>query len=124
MPSPMADPNSTSLTKVTRSKADGALLVRETAKNFDLSAYTVYVSKTKTWWNPIAFADGSYENESTTDTGERTVWNGSYFNATSGTTTRVRDTFTTWLPAKFTDLGQSQRAGIWKTLYSITCTKS
>jgi hypothetical protein len=82
------------------------------------------VSKTKTWWNPVSYADGSYQIESTTDTGKTTVWSGSYFNAGSGKTTRIRDTFTVWLPAKFTDLGESESAGTWKKQYFITCKRT
>jgi hypothetical protein len=123
MPSPAADPNTTSILKVTKTGAGTALLNRETAKGFDLSAYSAYMPKTKRWFNPIAFADGSYQIESTTDTGKTTVWSGTYFNAASGTTTRVRDTFVTWLPAKFTDLGESLSSGTWKKQYFITCTK-
>ena len=123
MPSRSADPNTTSLLTTTKTAA-GALLNRETAKGFDLSAYTAYMAKTKTWWNPVAFADGSYQIESTTETGKKIVWTGSFFNAASGRTTPIRDTFTTWLPAKFTDLGQSQVNGTWKTQYFITCTRS
>jgi hypothetical protein len=99
-------------------------LLRETAKGFDLSAYTAYVAKTKTWWNPTAFADGSYQIESTTETGKKATWTGSYFNAASGKTTPIRDSFTVSLPAKFIDRGQIQSAGTWKTVYLITCTRS
>jgi len=124
MPSPKADPNTKSVLKVTKSGVAGAMLTRESAKGFELSSYTAYVPKTKTWWNPAAFADGSYQIESTTETGKKIIWNGSYFNAASKTTTRVRDTFTTWLPAKMTDLGEAQSTGAWKRTYFITCTRS
>jgi len=122
-PTPMSGPTSTMLT-FTRSNADSAILVHGTGKNFDVSSYVAYVSKTKTWWNPSAFADGGYENESTTDTGKKTLWTGSFLDAASGKTIQVRDTYTTPSLNKYIDLGQYQSAGTWKTQYTITCTKS
>jgi hypothetical protein len=119
----MGGPNSTTLT-FTRSNAGSALLVRGTGKNFDVSSYLAYVSKTKTWWNPSAFADGGYENESTTDTGKKTVWTGSFLDAASGKTMQVRDTYTMPNLNKYIDLGQYMSAGTWKTQYNTTCTKS
>jgi hypothetical protein len=121
--SPIGGPTSTTLT-FTRSNAGSAILVRGTGKNFDVSSYLSYVSKTKTWWNPSAFADGSYENESTTDTGKTTVWTGSYLDAASGKTMRVRDTYTSPRLTQYIDLGQYQSAGTWKTLSTTTCTKT
>lgn len=123
MPSKKADPNTRSLLTTSKTGVDGALLNRETAKGFDSSAYSAYVQKTKTWWNPVAFADRSYQIESTTDTGKKAVRRGSYFNAASGTTTKIRDTFTVWLPAKFTDEGEAMLGNGWKTTYFITCTR-
>jgi hypothetical protein len=122
-PSPMGGPASTTLT-ASRSNAGGAVFVRGTGKNFDSSSYVAYASKTKTWWSPSAFADGSYEFESTTGTGKKVVWSGSYFSAASGKTIQFRDTYTMLSPTKYTDLGQYQSAGTWKTQYNITCTKS
>lgn len=121
--SPMSGPTSTTLT-FTRSKAGSAILVRGTGKNFDVSSYLAYVSKTKTWWNPSALADGSYSNESTTDTGKKTVWSGSYLDAVSGKTMRIRDTYTQPRLTQYIDLGQYQSANTWKTLYTTTCTKT
>ena len=124
MPSLTADPNAKSRVTVAKNAVGDALIGRESAKDFDSVFYSAYNTKTKTWWNPVAFADGSSQNESTNGTGKTETWNGSYFNAKSGTTTRIRDVFTNSPPAEFTDLGQSWLAGTWKTVYFITCKKT
>lgn len=121
--SAMGGPSATTAT-FTRSNAGSALFVRATGKNFDVTSYIAYDSKTKTWWNPTAFSDGGYSNESTTDTGIKTVWTGSFFNAASGKTLQVRDTYSMVTITKYTDLGQYQSAGVWKTQYNSTCTKT
>ncbi len=36
----------------------------------------------------------------------------------------VRDMYTLLSPTKQLDVGQSQSGGTWKTLYTVTCTKS
>ena len=119
----MGGPASTTLT-FSRSNAGSALFIRVTGKNFDGTSYLAYESKTKTWWNPSALADGGYADESTTDTGKKTVWTGSFFNAASGKTLQVRDTYAMPSLAKYIDLGEYQSGGTWKTQYNTTCTKS
>jgi hypothetical protein len=123
MPSPMGGPKNQTLT-ASRSEEGAALFLRGTGKNFDLATYIAYAPKTKTWWGPVAFADGSYGSESTTDTGKKTVWTGTYVSADSGKTLHTRDTYTMLSPTKYTDLGEYQSAGSWKPTYKTTCTKS
>lgn len=122
MPSAMGGPSLTTLT-VWRSGASGALFLRSVGKGFDESGYLTYAPKTKTWWNPDAFADGSYESESTTQTGRVTTWTGSFFDASSGKSMHTRDTYELASMKKFNDLGEHQSAGAWTTTYNITCRK-
>jgi len=120
-PSAMAGPSTFTIT-VARSNASPALFVRTAGKNFDTSGYVAYSSKTKTWWGPTAYADGSYGLETSTATGKKTVWSGSYFSA-SGKTMQIKDTYDQLTLTKYTDLGEYKAGGAWKTLYLITCTK-
>ena len=122
MPSPMGGP-STSMSTVTASNGHGVFF-RNTSKNFDNSYYLQYVSKTKAWLAPVIYADGSYGSESTSQTGKKIVWTGSVFDAASSKTMQVRDTWVIPSAAKFTDLGEVQSAGTWKTQYNVTCTKT
>jgi hypothetical protein len=114
---------STSSFTISRS-AGGALFVRSTAANYDTASYVVYSSKTKTWWSPTAYADGSYNVESTRQTGAKTVWTGTLFDAPSGKTSPIRDTFTFSNPTTQNDLAQVQTGGTWRTEANTTCTKS
>jgi hypothetical protein len=122
-PSAIGGPKSTTLT-FARSSDNSAVFARVTGKNFDGSSYITYAAKTKRWSNPSLYPDGSYQNESTTDTGKKTVWTGPYVNGASGKTTQTRDTYVMISPTKYTDVGQSLAGGVWKTQYKITCTKS
>ncbi len=121
MPSPMGGPNSTTL-KVTRTNG-GAIFYHSAGENFDNSWYNVYVPKTKTWVSPFIVADGSYGTESTAQTGKKIVWTGSAFFAESGKTEQIRDT-NVISAVKYTDLGEVQSAGTWKTQYNVACTKT
>jgi hypothetical protein len=121
MPSAMGGPSVTTLT-ASRS-AGGAIFLRSIGKGFDESGYLAYAPKTKTWWNPDAFADGSFESESTTQTGKKTVWTGSFFDASSGKLTHTRDTYVVVRMKTFTDLGEHRSAGGWTATYNITCKK-
>jgi len=121
VPSPLGGPSSTTFV-VARSNAGSALFARVTGKNFDESWYLTYAAKTKTWWVPTAYADGSYEIESSTSTGKKVVWAGSYYSA-AGKAMKVRDLFTNG-PTKTNDVGQYQSGSAWKTLYNVTCSKS
>jgi hypothetical protein len=109
--------------KISASNAGAPLFVRATGPSFDESGYVSYSSKTKTWSNPSAYDDGSYSLESTTQTGKKTTWSGTYYNAASGTSTRLRDTYNL-SPGHYTDLTQMDTGSGWKTTASSTCTKS
>ncbi len=121
-PSPLGGPSTSTLTG-SRSDA-GGLFLRSTGKGFDEAGYIAYAAKSKTWWNPNGFSDGGYSEESSTQTGKKTVWTGSYYSAASGKTVQIRDTYTISTMNQFTDLNEVQSAGAWKTQYTITCTKS
>lgn len=108
---------------ISASNAGAPLFFRATGPGFDSSGYVSYSAKTKTWSNPAAFADGSYSFESTTQTGRKTTWAGSYLNAASGMTVHIRDTYTL-SPGRYTDVTQMNTGSGWKTTASSTCTKS
>ena len=91
---------------------------------FDSLGYIVYDSKTKTWWTPGVLATGDYSTESTQQTGKKTVWNGTFYNAAMGKTVPIRDTFIQDSMTTYKDLSQAQIGGTWKTEGIITCTKS
>lgn len=122
VPSAMSGPASQTLT-VSRSHA-GGLFFRVTAKSFDESGYVTYAMNTKTWWNPASYYDGSYSLETSTDTGKKNVWTGTYFNAASGKTMPIRDTYTMLSPTNYTDMTQLKSGAVWKTSYNGNCTKS
>lgn len=120
MPSPMGGPSSQTLT-VTKT-GNGALMYHVTGTKFDETWYNVYLPQAKSWVSPFTYADGTYGTESTTQTGAKLVWTGAATDAT-GKTTQIRDT-TTFEGSKYTDLGEVQSGGTWKTQYNSTCTKS
>jgi hypothetical protein len=122
IPSHLGGPTTSKFT-ISRS-ANGALFVRSTAMNYDTASYVVYSPKTKTWWSPTAYGDGSYNTESTKQTGAKTVWSGTLYDAASGETNPIRDTFTFTNPTTQLDLTQVQVGGTWKTEANTTCTKS
>jgi hypothetical protein len=119
----VSGPARTTLT-FARSGVGSTLTVAVSGSNFAVTGYIVYSAKTKTWSNPAAFADGSYENESSTMGGKKVIWAGPFFDANSGQTMQVRDTYEMLSVAKYTDLGEMQSGGAWKKLYLTTCTKS
>lgn len=123
VPSAMGGPASQALV-ISRGNAGTALYFRVTAQGFDGSGYVAYSAKTNTWSNPVAYADGSYSYESTSQTGKKTVWAGSYFNATSGATTQIRDTYDLLSASSYTDVTQIKSGAVWKTTYKGSCTKS
>jgi hypothetical protein len=101
----------------------GSVSMRVTGKGFERSGYLAYVAATKTWWHPFSYPNGNWAVESTKKVGVRRIYTGKYFNAATGATIPVRDIFVTLSSTRFTDLGQYQVAGAWKTGYSGTCTK-
>jgi hypothetical protein len=122
VPSRMGGPSTSSFT-ISRS-VNGALFIRSTAAGYDTSSYVVYSPKTMTWLSPTSYADGSYNFESTKQTGAKTVWTGTLFDAASGQTNPIRDTFTFTNPTTQGDITQIQVGGVWKTEANSTCTKS
>jgi hypothetical protein len=123
MPSPIGGPASSTLTFAS-SGSPGSLLFRSSGAKFDATGYLVYVPATKTWLNPFTIADGSYGRESTTQTGKKIVYTGTFYNEATAKTMVTRDTYTTESLTKQTDLGEYQVGGAWKALYNTTCTKS
>lgn len=122
MPSPMGGPATTTvaIARVT----GGSLSIHITGSNFEASGYTAYDAKTKTWWNPSAFATGDSSNESSIQTGKTTLWSGTFQSAATGKTNPIRDTYTVASATRFTDLSQAELGGTWKTIAKSTCTKS
>ena len=102
----------------------GAYYVHGWAMNYDTSSYFLYSSKTRMWFGPTAYADGSYNYESTRQTGAKTVWTGTLFDATSGQTSPIRDTYTMPNLTTQIDVTQIQSGGTWRTVNNSTCTKS
>lgn len=99
------------------------LSVRVRGSGFERSGYIAYDAKSKTWWKPVAYPNGDSYTESTTQTGVKTEWKGTYFDASAKQTMNVRDVFTIVSPAKYLDVGQYQAAGLWHTGYNGVCTK-
>lgn len=122
-PNAMAGPASQTET-VTRSSTTGAFITHFTGTNFDQYGFLSYDPATRTWWSSWAFTGGSIGNESTTMSGAKTVWHGSFFNAANGTHSHLRDTMTISSPTKYTDLGEDDSSGSMKPIYNGTCTKS
>jgi hypothetical protein len=121
VPSTLGGPAATTVT-VARA-ANGSLSVHVSGTNFGAMGYVAYEPKTKTWWNPSVLATGDYSTESTQQTGKKTVWAGPFFDAASGKTMMIRDTYTMG-PASFTDLSEAQIGDTWKTEGNTTCTKT
>jgi hypothetical protein len=122
IPSALAGPAVQTLT-ATRSDVTGAIVWRYTGTNYDQYGFLAYAPKTKTWWFSWAYPGGSTGNESTKQTGRKTIWTGMIFNA-SGKPFDIRDTYTVYSPTKFNDSGEDNSSGSWKPGYNGTCTKS
>jgi hypothetical protein len=122
MPTAMGGPASQTLA-ATRTTT-GSVMFRVLGTGFDQTGYLAYAPKNKTWWVSFAYANGSYGGESTMQTGRKTIWTGSYFDAGSGQTIQIRDTYTMSGTSKYTDLSQYKSGAAWKSVYSGTCQKS
>ncbi len=120
-PSPLAGPSTSTFTAV-RATAGGGLFIRANGPGFDSTAYLTYLPKTRSWSTPGSFADGSSEIESSTGTGTKVTFTGTY-TTPSGATTKVRDLYT-FSRGRQVDVGQTQAGGVWKTIYTTTCTKT
>lgn len=111
-------------TRVYARVGPGSVSMRVSGPGFERSGYLAYVASTKTWWHPFSYSNGNWAVESTKNVGTKRVYNGAYFNAATGATIPVRDTFVTLSPTRFTDLGEYQVRGVWKTGYNGTCTRA
>ncbi len=102
-PSPISGPahQTMTVTKV----SDGVLLFRTTGTNYDFTSNNIYVSAKNRWTNPYSGSDGSYGDESTSQTGSKTVWVGSTYFPKMGKMVQTRDTYVN-SASKYTDLGE------------------
>jgi hypothetical protein len=123
IPSPLAGPATQTLT-ATRSSTTGAIVWRYTGKGYDQYGFLSYAPKTATWWFSWAYPGGSVGNESSAQTGKKTVWTGMIFDASTGKHLHIRDTYTMYGATKFNDTGEDDSSGTMKTGYNGTCVKS
>jgi hypothetical protein len=123
VPTALAGPAIQTFT-VARSGSTGALTFRIVGKDYDQLGFISYVPKTKTWWYSWAYPGGSYGGESSKQTGMKTFWTGSVFDASSGTVMKIRDTYTVYGLSKFNDFGETAVGGVWRAAYNGTCTKT
>jgi hypothetical protein len=113
----------TSVTSTSTKLKDGNIMIKTASPNGDVTAYNVYVAKTKTWYAPFADSGGKYGTESTQQTGKTIRWVGTFYD-TDGTATPIRDTFTMLSMTKQLDVGEAKIGGAWKVTARTTCTKS
>jgi hypothetical protein len=104
--------------------ASGGVAIHSTAKAYEFYSYLSYAPKTKTWWSPSAYGNGDSSNVSSNQSGKSMTWTGTYFEAASGTTVTIRDTYTTASMTKYSDVNQAKIDGVWKTQSTTTCTKT
>ena len=72
-----------------------------------------------------AYAGGGTSNESTKQTGRRTIWVGSAVDPPAYSQTQhIRDIYTIVTPTEITDESQAIVHNSWKTQAKVTCTKS
>ena len=121
MPSAMGGPATMSLTAA--HSANGSIGVHLSGRNFDTTGYVSYDAKSTTWWNPSALNNGEASNESTRQTGRRTVWTGTAIDPRNGTS-KIRDTYTAFNRTRFSDVTEASIGGKWKLVGNIVCTKS
>lgn len=119
-PSALSGPPTSSYT-ASRS-IGGSIVIHSSGKSFDSTGYLTYDPKSKTWWAPAAFADGSSEVESSKDVGNKVTFAGTYMSG--GKPTTVRDMYTLLSANKQSDVGQMQTGGTWKTTYAVICTRA
>jgi hypothetical protein len=123
IPSPLAGPATQYLT-ATRSTTTGAIVWRYTGKGYDQYGFLSYAATTKTWWFSWSYPGGGVGNESSKQTGKKSMWTGMIFDANTGKPFDIRDTYTVYSATKFNDTGEDNSSGSWKTGYNGTCTKS
>ena len=71
----------------------------------------------------VGLPGGGTGNESTKQSGKKTLWTGVVYDAASDKTIRIRDTFTVVSSTTFTDLGELESGGAMKPDYDGTCTR-
>jgi hypothetical protein len=93
--------------------------------NYDIVGYIAYDPKTKTWMNPAAYFDGGSSNESTTQTGAKTVWAGSGSGPMMGAQpVQIRDSYAFTSMTHYTDLFEVNANGSWTARGNLTCSKA
>lgn len=102
---------------------DGNIMIRTASPNGDVTSYSAYLAKTKTWYAPFADSGGKYGSEATQGSGKTIRWVGTFYDA-DGTMTPIRDTFTMLSMTKQVDVGEAKVAGVWKVTAKTTCAKS
>lgn len=111
-------------TTITATKVkDGNIMIRTASPNGDVTSYSAYLPKTKTWYSPYADSGGKYGTETTQGTGKTIVWVGTFYD-TDGSVTPIRDTFTMLSMTKQLDVSEAKMGGVWKVTAKTTCTKS
>lgn len=111
-------------TTITATKlTDGNILIRTASPNGDVTSYSAYLPKTKTWYAPFADSGGKYGSESTQEAGKTIHWIGTFYDA-DGAVTPIRDTFTMLSMTKQVDVSEAKVGGVWKVTAKTTCTKS
>ena len=106
------------------SRSSGGVAVRSTGVGYERTGYLAYVAATKTWWQTFSYPNGDHYVESTTQTGTKTVWPGSFTDVSTGRKIPVRESYTVVSPTELNDIGQFQSGGVWKTGFSGTCKKT
>lgn len=112
-----------STTQTASKVKDGSIMVRTASPNGDVTSYSSYSAKTRTWYSPFADSGGKYGSETTQGTGKTIRWVGTFYD-TNGTMTPIRDTFTMLSMTKQYDVGEAKIGGVWKATAKTTCTKS
>lgn len=120
-PSPTSGPSTSTLT-VSRSQGMPGLFARITGEGLDATGYVTYDAKTQTWWNPVSVGNGTASDESTKQTGAKTVWTGTAVGGMG--TAAMRDIYSLPNITTYTDVTQMQIGGAWKTISKITCKKT
>lgn len=111
-------------TTITATKVkDGNIMIRTASPNGDVTSYSTYIAKTKTWYAPYADSGGKYGTETTQETGKIIHWIGTFYDI-DGTMTPIRDTFTMLSMSKQVDVSEAKAGGVWKVTAKTTCTKS
>jgi hypothetical protein len=124
IPSPIGGP-ATTYWIISQTGVANVLSFHTKGANFDSTGYLSYDTKTKTWWNPVAYTNGDYSAESSQGSGQKMVFVGPYFTAANKfASSQIRDSVTFVSATKITDVGATQTGGAWKTSWNLSCTRS